>query len=491
MTPHLDKPAPIAPERPIKRVQFYGRNREPFLCRDGEILVSGPAGTGKTMTLLTKLFLAAEKYPGMRGLICRKIRESLNEAALVTWETKVLPTGHSALNGPSRRIRQSYKFGNGSEIIIGGLDKSQKLMSTEYDMIYVSEAIELTENDWENLTTRLRNGKMPYQQIIADTNPDRPTHWLRRRCDAGKTKLIESRHEDNPSVIDPKTGQPTAAGRVYLGKLDALTGPRKARLRFGRWVQSEGVVYEGYDPAVHVIPKVEIKTEWKRYLSIDFGYTNPFSCLWLAEDPDGRLYVYREIYRTQTLVQDHAREILKQSGAWNAREFRPDWTLKGAEPRPLRVISDHDAEDRATLEKYLGIKVTPADKAVSPGIQAVTARLKPAGDGKPRLFFLADSLCHRPDSNLVEAKKPTRLSEEFDGYIWNPSGKEEPVKVDDHACDALRYAVVAVDGRPIPFTAANVSVGEPIQGTTRRAPQGRIIVEADDEPDSLFERMQS
>jgi uncharacterized membrane protein len=45
------------------------------------------------------------------------------------------------------------------------------------------------------------------------------------------------------------------------------------------------------------------------------------------------------------------------------------------------TVADHDAEDRATLERY-GVYTQPATKDVSPGIQAVQARLRRAGDGK-------------------------------------------------------------------------------------------------------------
>jgi phage terminase large subunit len=131
-------------------------------------------------------------------------------------------------------MRQSYNYPNGSNIVVGGLDDSQRVMSTEYDMIYVMEAIETTENDWENLTTRLRNGVMPYQQIIADTNPDSPTHWLKvQRANKGLTRMIECRHEDNPVLYDRAKGEWTKAGLVYIDTLDRLTGPRKDRLRLG------------------------------------------------------------------------------------------------------------------------------------------------------------------------------------------------------------------------------------------------------------------
>jgi phage terminase large subunit len=86
----------------------------------------------------------------------------------------VLPAGSPIAAGASRRMRQAYHYPNGSEVVLGGLDKPSKVMSTEYDGIYVQEAIELYENDWESLTTRLRNGVVPFQQLIADTNPDAP-----------------------------------------------------------------------------------------------------------------------------------------------------------------------------------------------------------------------------------------------------------------------------------------------------------------------------
>jgi phage terminase large subunit len=324
------------------------------------VLISGPAGTGKSRGCLEKLHFLASKYPKMRGLIVRKTRASLTESALVTFEEKVVPVQHSILNGPGRAHRQAYHYPNGSILALGGLDKASRIMSTDYDIIFVQEAIELAEHDWEALTTRLRNGIVPFQQIIGDTNPDTPTHWLKRRCNSGKAVLLESRHEDNPLLWNRDRNDWTEAGRVYMAKLEALTGPRKQRLRFGQWVQAEGIVYEGWDPAVHLIDRFPIPADWPRYWSVDFGYINPFVAQWWAQDPDGRLFLYRQVYMTQRLVEDHAAQIL---------------ALARNEPRPKKVICDHDAEGRATLGHHLKMQTTPARKEKSPGIQAVASRL--------------------------------------------------------------------------------------------------------------------
>jgi PBSX family phage terminase large subunit len=398
-----------------------------FYCKDEEILVDGPAGTGKTRAVLEKLHLCLCKYAGARVLALRKTRSSMTQSILVTFEEKVLPDGSPIKTGANREQRSRYVYPNGSELVLGGLDNADRIMSTEFDIIAVFEATEATEDDWERLSTRLRNGVMPYQQIIAECNPAGQYHWLNQRALQGRMTRILSRHRDNPTVSD-----------AYLKRLGQLTGARRERLLEGKWANQEGLVYDDFDVSVHVIPNRLVPVmpagweTWDRIRSIDFGYTNPFVCQWWAIDPDGRLYLYREIYRTRRLVEDHAKDILRLSG----------------EERYSATVADHDAEDRATLERH-GVKTTAAKKAVTPGIQAVQARLLPAGDGRPRIFLLEGALLE-PDPELVDAKKPTCTVQEFDGYAW-PKGvdgkaqKEEPVKVDDHGMDTMRYAVAHFD----------------------------------------------
>lgn len=415
----------------------YGAALTGFSCRADEFVLSGPAGTGKTRALLERLHLQALKYPGMRGLMCRKERVSLTQTALVTWEKQVDPTVDGAV---WRTQEQEWRYPNGSVIVVAGLDKAAvKIMSGQYDVIYINEVTELIEGEWENLTTRLRNGVMPYQQIYGDCNPDAPSHWLRLRADAGRTLMFESRHEDNPSVTPE-----------YLARLDALTGVRYQRLRLGNWAAAEGMVYDGWDRKAHLLPSVPlpddypadnlcpagIPREWDRYWGIDFGYTNPFCFQSWAKDGDGRLYRYREIYRTQRLVEDHARAIL---------------AVTQGEPRPRAIICDHDAEDRATFERHTGMRTDPAPKAVDAGIQLVAARLKPAGDGKPRLFFIAGALTE-VDSNLIDKRLPTCSEQEIEAYVWDTTGGrrkgEQPVKSNDHGMDCARYVVKHIDDGP-------------------------------------------
>src|SRR5262249_21650840 len=147
------------------------------------------------------------------------------------------------------------------------------------------------------------------------------------------------------------------------------------------------------------------------------GFNHPFVAQVWGEDGDGRLYLVREIFATGGLVEDHGRRLKA--------------LLTEMDVRPRAVICDHDAEDRATLVRHLGISTTPARKTVRDGIQAVQSRLRVQKDGKPRLFVMRDAVLKR-DPVLVEASRPACTEEEFPSYVWaiKPGGdlKEEPVK---------------------------------------------------------------
>lgn len=434
----------------------YGGARDLFRCRDPEVLIEGPAGTGKSVAVLGKAILVVANYPGARILFVRKTRQSMSETILQLWEDHVLPEGSAVAHGASRAFRLKYTFGNGSEIILGGLDKVERIMSGEFDMICLFEATEATLDDWEKLLSRLRHGALRFpkpkivrweedgvvhekkvynwHQAVAECNPKHPAHWLNHRpkqtvidhiTNKPRPKMTRllSRHADNPALPD---------GYVEH-TLATLTGVRRARLYEGKWVAAEGAVYDTFDAAVHVIDRFVIPDDWRRIRSVDFGYNNPFVCQWWAIDGDGSMYRYREVYMSCRLVEDHARQILDLSEGTHIE----------------LTVSDHAREDRETLHRH-GVQTIPANKAIAPGIEAVQSRLRVGEHGKPCIYFMRDSLIER-DPKLDELKLPACTEDEFDVYMWHKgqdgkSVKEVPLDKDNHGMDAMRYAVRYVDG---------------------------------------------
>jgi phage terminase large subunit len=377
---------------------FRGAARSLWKDKGPEVVIAGPAETGKTFAALHKLDGLLWKYAGAQAVLVRKVRDTIHPTALQTYVKKVLPPG-SPVAAYGGEKPQWFDYPNGSRLWLAGIDDPGKALSSERDFIFVNQAEELSADDWQVLTTRAtgRAGHAACGQVIGDCNPGPPHHWIKNRP---SLKVLESRHEDNPTLWDARRREWTEQGRRTLAVLAALTGVRRERLFKGKWVGAEGTVYE-FDEAVHLVERFDPPAAWRRFRSIDFGFTNPFVCQWWALDSDGRMYLYREVYRTRRTVAAHARQIKALS----------------AGERIDATVADHDAEDRATLAEN-GIPTVAARKELSPGIQAVEERLKPQGVRKPRLFVMRNALVERDDA-LTEAKKPVCTEQEFNAYVWS------------------------------------------------------------------------
>lgn len=348
----------------------------------------------------------------------------MTQSACVTYERFVLPDNKGVR---FRTSEQEYQYTNGSVVALGGMDKVSKIMSSEYDIIYAMEATELTADDFEILTTRARFGIVPYNQVIACCNPSYPTHWLNQMVIGKRITNFMTFHEDNPVYYDHKTKQWTEKGEQYIAKLDALTGVRYLRLRRGVWVAAEGAIYPEYNYDTHQCEKFDPPRSWTRVWCVDFGFTRPIVIQMWAIDPDtGISYMYNEIYHTKMLVEDAAALITA-------------WRMQKSEPLPTAIVCDHDAEDRATLERHIGMLTTNANKKIHDGIQVVKEKLKVGALGKPEIIFMRDALMEM-DYDLVDAHLPYRSVDEFEGYVWsNRAKKEVPVDEDDHGMDTMRY----------------------------------------------------
>lgn len=448
-----------------------GGCKEVLEARQEEVLISGPAGTGKSRACLEKLLMVCLMTPNVRALILRKTLASLGSTALVTWRNFVIKeallSGAVVYYGGSREEAAQYRFKNGSTVTIGGLDKPTRIMSSEYDIVYVQEATEITIDDLEMIKTRLRNWRVSFQQLIMDCNPAGDKHWLKLRADEGTTILIESRHEDNPRLFNEDETL-TERGAKYIHILDSLTGVRYKRLRLGLWVSAEGIIYEEFDPYKHVLPwswvdeydgeqvemEFKINPDWSRYWTIDFGFVHPFVLKCYAIDPDdGALYMYREIYMTQRTVEEHAATIMNEVtkvevDTWYDhfnKEERTRERIVWTEPKPTVILCDHDAEGRRTFEKATGLSTRPATKNVFEGINAHKERLK---HGK---FFLMEDCLVELDQFQRDKLLPTCTKDEYASYVWKVTAdgrtQDEPVKRDDDGMDTDRYMTAFFDLR--------------------------------------------
>ncbi len=421
--------------KPLIPPEFRGSSRVLFNSRDKEQIISGPAGTGKSFACLWKLHYICVNNPKTRALLIRKTRESLTESSLVTYEDQVLGDEWKYLSdGAKRESRHAYHYPNGSELIVAGLTQSNKdnrakVLSTEYDLIYVPECIELQSDEWDKLSLRARNGALPYQQIIGDTNPDSPLHWIWSRQLSGRLSFLNSVHEDNPRLFDDKTKTWTPYGAEYLERLNRLTGVMRDRFRDGKWVQASGLIYgDVWDENNGSV------TEEAEYIpgagpivwACDDGYSagsaphtrgiDPITGFYVADahprvilfcqlKPDGHVDIFDESYACLKLSNEHIADALK-------RDYpEPDWAAHGPGAAEIRG-------------RFYEAGITPRQctAKVDESIKELRGALAADANGWRRVRV-------HPRCRNLRA--------EMSAYVYETGG-ETPVKQFDHGPDGAR-----------------------------------------------------
>ena len=371
---------------------------------ENEVIIEGPAETGKTLAACWKIHAVACKYPKAQLAIVRKVYRDMHGTVLQTYNN-VIEGAPIEIYGGSKA--EQYRYANGSIVWVGGMDNPGKVLSSERDLIYVNQAEELLLSDWETMTTRTtgRGSVVKHPQLVGDANPGGSLHWILERAKAGSLRLIKSRHHDNPTLYD-EDGKLTFQGERSMGILQALTGVRRKRLYEGIWATAEGAVYDTFNSDVHV--KNRDVGEFKYWgIAVDEGYTNPAVILLIGIDNDNRQYIHREFYKTRQLQSDVVETIR-------------DWS---AEFGVSLIAVDSSAASLLADIRNAGMVAKGAKGRVIDGINIVQDLLKVQDDNRPRLTV--DPSC-------------IYTINEFESYVWKPE-KDLPVKENDHSMDAIRY----------------------------------------------------
>lgn len=152
-----------------------------FFDTNRYLILRGGGGSGKSIFAGRKVLERVTSESGHRWLICRKVAKTLRESCFA----QIMKQGYDFYSGAGMKVNKtdmSISFANGSKIIFAGLDDVEKLKSI-YDItgIWIEEASELEEGDFNQLDIRLRTDFPHYLQMILSFNPVSITHWLKRR----------------------------------------------------------------------------------------------------------------------------------------------------------------------------------------------------------------------------------------------------------------------------------------------------------------------
>lgn len=330
------------------------------------------------------------------------------------------------------RRRARYVAGTGEFRVLGRVvyvcganDESaqEKIRGLTLVGAYGDEVSTWPESFWVMLLSRL---SVKGAKFFGTTNPDNPTHWLKKQLDRARVWL---KHDGTVGDIR-QIGEPSLKGKVMnLARFsfvitDNITLPKRyirdlmneytglwyRRFIGGEWVAAEGAIFDFWDPETMVVrdlpPMVRILGD-----GIDYGTTNPTAGVRVGIGADGRLYVTAEWAPARGTVGEHSQGYK----AWLRDNPNTGYTIVDPAAAAFKLQLRTDGITR----------VKNGNNDVLEGIRLVSS-----------LIATGKLLVHADCVNLLD---------EIPGYSWDSKasekGQDKPIKENDHFCDALRYII--------------------------------------------------
>lgn len=407
----------------------------------------GGWGNGKTSWGCAETFMRLHEFPGTRAIVARKTRPELKST---TWDMLLNgdPGAPTAWNGiPKDTIASVNKtdlvieFRNKSIIYGLPLDDPAKLENYNLGFFWIDQAEEIEEDIFLKFHGRLRQRVGPREGILT-FNPN-GHNWLWRRFIDPQRPLrfikfygcIEATTFDNFNLPDD-----------YLEQFEGLPEAWIQRYVHGSHEVFVGQIFTDWDPSIHVINPFRIPENWERWRCIDPGIRHEAAVSWMARDPLGNWYYYREHLENNRDVAWWADKIF---------ELEAEDDVGG----PLEVINRSligpEARQRAQTDGR-----TVLDLFEEKGIYCETADRSPAARISKTTELLRPSTRHRnpftgetPSPRLFVFSSCTKLQEYIPQYRWVPirvsyaeeDSPEKPRKKDDHNIDNLGHIVVAAE----------------------------------------------
>lgn len=243
-------------------------------------------------------------------------------------------------------------------------------------------------------------------------NPQGPFHWFKLEW-IDKAKELNALYlhftmDDNPSL-----SKETIARYARL-----FSGVFFRRYILGLWVIAEGIIYDMFNPSIHIVKDYN-PTEVINYeVGIDYGTGNPTAFILTAFRKSGKALAIKEYY------WDSRKEGRQKTDA----EYSQDLRAFLGDIHPTKIWVDPSAASFILQLKRDGFyNIKQADNSVLDGIRNVGRLLQ------ERLLEILEGQC-------------PNLEREMQSYSWDPKaaerGEDKPIKENDHACDALRYVLV-------------------------------------------------
>ncbi len=387
----------------------------------------GARGGGKSWAMRMKMVLLALNYPAINILLLRRTLGELRENHILPLQKLLCDIAEY------RESQKEFRFKNGSRIKLGYCDAESDVLQYQgqsYEVIGLEEATHFTYFQFQCLTECNRvSGSMKKHfspRMFLTANPGGVGHdWFKRlfvdRQYRGNEKaenyaFIRSLVFDNGYIMENNP--------EYVEALMALPEKRRAAMLYGDWDSFEGAFFPEFCKDVHVCRPFNIPAHWQKFRGLDYGL-DMTACLWIAVSPEGRLYVYRELYKSGLLLSEAAKEIRANTPAGESIRY----TVTSPNLWNRRQESGKSGAEIMNAAGLTGLKKAQNERIN--GWRVVREYLKDGEDGKSGVCIF--DCC----DNLIRCLPLLRFDE---NVKEDAAGTPHEIT---HAPEALRYALMS------------------------------------------------
>lgn len=377
----------------------------------------GGASSGKSHGVVQKVVLKSLqhwKHP-RKVLWLRKVDRTIQESifadvidCLSNWQ--LLPL--CRVNKSNRTIH----LPNGAVFLFKGMDDPEKIKSIKgLSDVVMEEASEFNQDDFTQLTLRLREPKHKKRQLFCMFNPVSKLNWTYKQWFDPKAKVNPERVSIHQSTY--KDNHFLDADNIATIENLKQTNPAYYKIyTLGEFATLDKLVFPEFEKR-----RLSIRTlsQLPSYFGLDFGYTNDETAFMHVKVDENTQTIYvMEEYAKHGMLNDDIARIIKQMGY--SKEVI---TADAAEPKSIAEI------------KRDGI-----------------SRIRPAKKGKDSII---QGLSFMQQYHLVVDDRCVKTIEELENYTYKKdkqSGEytNEPVDSYNHEIDAIRYALSEINGMASP-----------------------------------------
>ena len=388
----------------------------PVKDMDG-IIADGAIRSGKTVSMsLSFVFWAMTSYNGQNFAMCGKTIGSFRRNVLFWLKLMLKSRGYTVVDHRADNLVIISKGDiTNNFYIFGGKDESSQdlIQGITLAGVFFDEVALMPESFVNQATGRC---SVEGSKYWFNCNPDGPYHWFKVNwIDKASEKKLLYLHftmDDNLSLSE----------KIKERYRSMYSGVFFKRYILGLWCMAEGMIYDMFDAARHVVKNPENLVKANYYVSCDYGTQNATVFLLWCKDTEGKWICIREYYYS-------GREEASQKTDTEYADDLKEW-LGGI--KPVKIIVDPAAASFIAELKKRGFSVKKAKNDVLDGIRYVASLLN--------------------QDQIVVEEGCINTRKEFASYVWDEKaserGEDKPVKQFDHCMDALRYFCYTIIRKP-------------------------------------------